>query len=85
MEKLTYTGPQNVKALSAWAAEQSKGKKYVLVAVVFSDVVARRASKLPSSAHSANDWPNGYWHDGCHKKWSEGRKIRAQNACQTRD
>lgn len=85
MERINYTGPQETKALHAWAAKQSKGKKYVMVSVVFGDVIARRADKLPSSSHAANDWRGGYWFDGQRKEWSDARKIRAQNACQTND
>ena len=47
MERLSYSGPQNLNALHAWAAKQSKGKKYVMVSVVFSAVIARRTDKLP--------------------------------------
>ena len=85
MEQLNYSGPQNLNALHAWAAKQSKGKKYVLVSVVFCAVIARRADKLPRSDHAANDWRDGYWYDGQRKTWSEGRKIKAQNAGQTND
>lgn len=85
MERINYNGPKETKALHAWAAKQSKSKKYVLVSVVFGDVIASRWDKLPSSDHAANDWRGGYWYDGQRKEWSEARKIKAQNAGQTND
>lgn len=85
MERIAYTGKPNSTALRLWAAKQSKGGKYVFFAVVFSEVYAYRANRLPYSDHTANDYPAGYWHNGQHRDWSNARKIRAQNAGQTND